>query len=201
MIFTVIGKPQGKGRPRFTRAGHTYTPSTTALYENDVRTAFFKAKGVIMEGEIRAVITAFYPIPKATSRKVKQDMLDNLIKPTKKPDCDNVAKIILDALNKIAYNDDSQVVELVVNKRYGEVAKVVVELEEATQETNEETRKATLKTMYEKLSDYCFNRPCLLCKLFNYEGINCPWQDEEPFDENNYNEHEITKAYEIVWGR
>lgn len=130
MIFTVIGKPQGKGRPRFTRAGHTYTPSTTALYENCVRTAFFKAKGVIMEGEIRAVITAYYPIPKATSRKVRQDMLDEKIKPTKKPDCDNVAKIILDALNKTAYNDDSQVVELVVNKRYGEVAKVVVELEE-----------------------------------------------------------------------
>lgn len=130
MIFTIIGKPQGKARPRFTKAGHTYTPTSTALYENSVKSAFFKAKGVIMEGEIRAVITAYYPIPKATSGKVKQDMLDEKIKPTKKPDCDNVAKIILDALNKIAYNDDSQVVELVVNKRYGEVAKVVVELTE-----------------------------------------------------------------------
>ena len=130
MIFTVYGKPQGKARPRFMRNGHTYTPSSTALYENCVRTAFYKTKGEIMEGEIRAVITAHYPIPKATSRKVRQDMLDEKIKPTKKPDCDNVAKIILDALNMIAYNDDSQVVELVVNKRYGEVAKVVVELEE-----------------------------------------------------------------------
>ena len=55
-------------------------------------------------------------------------MLNNEINVTKKPDCDNIAKIILDSLNKIAYHDDSQVVDLHVNKRYAEMPYVYVEL-------------------------------------------------------------------------
>ena len=57
-------------------------------------------------------------------------MLANRILPVKKPDCDNIAKIVLDALNKIAYKDDSQVIELSVKKLYSEVAKVSVHIEE-----------------------------------------------------------------------
>lgn len=57
-------------------------------------------------------------------------MLANRIFPVKKPDCDNIAKIILDALNKIAYKDDSQVIELSVKKLYSEKAKVLVHIEE-----------------------------------------------------------------------
>lgn len=130
MVFEVLGKPQGKARPRFTRTGHTYTPNNTTNYEKAVRLAFLKAKGKMLEGEIRAVITAYYPIPKSISKKKQAEMLKGYVRPTVKPDCDNIAKIILDALNKIAYKDDSQVIELVVNKVYGEIAKVVVELEE-----------------------------------------------------------------------
>lgn len=130
MVFEVLGKPQGKARPRFTRKGHTYTPNNTTSYENAVRRAFLQAKGVMLEGEVRAVITACYPIPKSTSKKKRAEMLRDEVKPVKKPDCDNIAKIILDALNKVAYKDDNQVVEMTVYKKYGEVAKVVVELEE-----------------------------------------------------------------------
>jgi Holliday junction resolvase RusA-like endonuclease len=136
MVFEVLGKPQGKARPRFTRGGHTYTPTATALYEKAVTRAFLQAKGVILDGEVRAVITAYYPIPKSTSKKKKDEMLSGIVRPTKKPDCDNIAKIILDALNKVAYKDDSQVVELVVNKMYGDTAKVVVKLEEVRTSDN-----------------------------------------------------------------
>ena len=48
--------------------------------------------------------------------------------PTKKPDTDNIAKTILDSLNGIAFEDDKQVVALLVKKLYGEEAKVVVSL-------------------------------------------------------------------------
>ena len=37
-----------------------------------------------------------------------------------KPDTDNIAKSILDSLNKIAYLDDKQVVDLEVHKFYNE---------------------------------------------------------------------------------
>lgn len=46
-----------------------------------------------------------------------------------KPDCDNIIKIILDALNGIAFKDDNQVSELQIEKRYGQEDKVEVEIE------------------------------------------------------------------------
>lgn len=132
MIFEILGKPYGKGRPRFTRNGHTYTPAETTNYENLVRLAYQQAGCEKLEGEIVATIKAVYPIPKSTSKKKRAEMLAVNIRPTVKPDCDNIAKTILDALNKIAYDDDNQVIDLRVIKEYGEVAKVIVELEEVS---------------------------------------------------------------------
>ena len=58
-------------------------------------------------------------------------MATNEIRPTKKPDNDNIAKIILDALNGVAYQDDKQVVSLQVEKYYTEADEMVtVELQE-----------------------------------------------------------------------
>jgi Holliday junction resolvase RusA-like endonuclease len=48
------------------------------------------------------------------------------MKPTTKPDTDNIAKICLDALNGIAYHDDAQIVELQVSKLYSDEPRVVV---------------------------------------------------------------------------
>lgn len=48
----------------------------------------------------------------------------------KKPDCDNLAKSVLDALNGIAYNDDSQITSLHVVKEYGTQPKVILQLKE-----------------------------------------------------------------------
>ena len=57
-------------------------------------------------------------------------MLLNLIRPAKKPDCDNIAKIILDSLNGIAYADDKQIISLSVEKYYGDTPKVCLILQE-----------------------------------------------------------------------
>lgn len=56
-------------------------------------------------------------------------MQDGYIRPTKKPDCDNIAKIICDALNGIAYYDDSQIVKIEVDKVYNETPGVDVVIE------------------------------------------------------------------------
>ena len=79
---------------------------------------------------LKVTIIAYYPIVKSTSKKKKQQMLEDLMFPTKKPDIDNIAKSILDALNKLAYRDDTQVVTLHMEKHYAENPRVEVEIEE-----------------------------------------------------------------------
>ena len=45
-------------------------------------------------------------------------MVSGSILPTKKPDGDNVEKAVADALNKVAYLDDSQIIEAKWQKIY-----------------------------------------------------------------------------------
>lgn len=131
--FCVLGEPKGKGRPRVsTRNGfaRAYTPKDTANYENLVRYTYQSDVGVMLQGDITARITAYFPIPKSVSKKQRQMMLDKVIPHTKKVDCDNIAKIILDALNEVAYDDDKQIYRIVVEKWYSDVPRVEVELED-----------------------------------------------------------------------
>ncbi|WP_415330315.1 RusA family crossover junction endodeoxyribonuclease [Clostridium perfringens] len=118
-MVVVTGKIRGKARPRVCR-GHAVTPKDTIEYEKLVRECYKKQDGRYLEGSIKALIIAYYKIPKSYSKKRVQAIRDGLEKPTKKPDADNIAKIILDSLNGIAYKDDSQIVELRVIKRYTE---------------------------------------------------------------------------------
>ena len=132
--FSVPGKPRGKERPRTVRMGNritTYTPKNTVNYENLIRKSYKNSDGNFkLENPIDADILAIFPVPKSASKKIKEEMLNGNIKYTKKPDCDNVAKVILDALNGTAYNDDSQVCKLSVEKIYGEDPMVKVHLKE-----------------------------------------------------------------------
>ncbi|HAT4231235.1 TPA: RusA family crossover junction endodeoxyribonuclease [Clostridium perfringens] len=118
-MVVVTGKIRGKARPRICR-GHAFTPKDTVQYEKLVRECYKEQDGRYIEGSIKVLIIAYYKIPKSYSKKRVQAIRDGLEKPTKKPDADNIAKIILDSLNGIAYKDDSQIVDLSVIKRYTE---------------------------------------------------------------------------------
>ena len=131
--FTVPGEVCAKGRPRFVNRGRfvqTYTPDKTVNYENLVRLSFMQAGCEKLSGAIKAEIKVFMQMPKSESMKKKAAMMAGQIRPTKKPDADNCAKSVLDALNKIAFDDDSQIVELHVNKYYSENPRVTITLEE-----------------------------------------------------------------------
>lgn len=131
-MITIEGKIKGKARPRVTKSGIAFTPADTVNYENWVKINYKQQSGRYLEGSIRANITAYYKIPKSYSKKRVQAISNNLEYPTKKPDSDNVAKIILDSLNGIAYKDDSQIVQLMVLKRYTDgIERVEIELQEA----------------------------------------------------------------------
>lgn len=128
-MITVEGKIKGKARPRVFN-GHAMTPKDSVQYENWVKICYQQQCGKHYEGPIRANITAYYKVPKSYTKKKIQAIRDGEDFPTKKPDSDNVAKIILDSLNKIAYDDDSQVVDLRVLKRWTEeIERVEFELE------------------------------------------------------------------------
>ena len=121
MIKLIIpGEPVAKGRPRVTKWG-TYTPEKTKNYETLVKELYFMKHGqTLLEGELKINIKAYFKIPKSTSKKKKTLMIDKCIRPTKKPDLDNIMKCVTDALNEIAYQDDKQIVSASIEKYYSE---------------------------------------------------------------------------------
>lgn len=133
--FIIPGEPKGKSRPRVVnRNGHSmaFTPKDTVLYENMVKWVYTEKCGHRFpdDAALRVKIIAFYKIPKSVSKKKHREMIEQTILPTKKPDADNIAKIICDSLNGVAYRDDAQVVECRINKVYSDDPKVYVEIEE-----------------------------------------------------------------------
>lgn len=130
--FKIPGEPVPKARPRVTRQGHAYTPRKTADYEALVKDCYRLQGGKYMgDSAIVSMIELRFEIPKSYGKSKRERIMAGEIKHTKKPDVDNCVKAILDALNGIAYKDDSQIVELTVDKQYtDEGAGAIVTLEE-----------------------------------------------------------------------
>lgn len=131
----VHGTPVPKGRPRFSGRGgfaRSYTPKKTREYEALVAESFksMNPKAVPIQGYVNAIIRVYFPVPKSATKKVKQDMLLGKTMPTTRKDLDNVVKSCLDALNGLAYQDDSQVVEIHAYKAYAEHGYLVAEIHE-----------------------------------------------------------------------
>lgn len=123
----------GKQRPRMnTTTGRAYTPMKTKNYEYLARQVFiYKYPHFIpIEGKVKLSIIAYFELPKKRSKLQEAEMLGGLIRPTKKPDWDNIGKIISDALNKFAFLDDAQIVEAVIIKKYARTPKTIVKIEE-----------------------------------------------------------------------
>lgn len=137
--FTIYGEPKAKGRPRVMRSGFTFTPKDTVMYENLVKTSFIEQckPKEFLEGELHCDIDCYFSIPKSKSEKIKDKMRDFKIRPTKKPDLDNLAKAVLDSLNKVAYEDDGQIVTLGIKKFYSDQPRVEVTLSETDLEFKE----------------------------------------------------------------
>lgn len=120
-VFSVSGKPVGKGRPRMTRKGWLYTPGKTRQYEKAVRDAYRKEYGdaIPLTCPLKVVILASFPKPKKAARPYPP-----------RPDLDNIIKIVMDALNGVAWVDDSQVVSIQAEKNYYHPAELIVIIQE-----------------------------------------------------------------------
>ena len=129
ITFTVSGEPVPQPRPRVsTRGGfaRAYVPRKHPVhaYRQAVQLAA-QAAGLTAAGEpLNVVIDAVFVRPKSHMRKsgVKPDAP---VLP--RPDVDNVAKAVLDALQDVM-GDDSLVARLVVEKSYGQEARTTVRI-------------------------------------------------------------------------
>ncbi len=122
--FTVDGEPYGKQRPRHTPySKRPYTPTKTKSHEQLTAWAYKAQCGNFRFPTgtyIDMRIIAYLSIPKKTSEKDRQLMLEGKIRPIKKPDFDNISKLVADALNDIAYDDDKCIVDAQVRKFYSD---------------------------------------------------------------------------------
>jgi Holliday junction resolvase RusA-like endonuclease len=134
-MYTVYGEPVGKGRPRFAKRGNfvsTYTPLKTKTYEDEIRMMAKAAMGSSepLETPVTVAIYIRVGIPTSFSKQKRKDAIEGILKPTKKPDADNVLKCFLDAMNEIVYLDDKQVVNIHLTKVYAETPAVEIMVKE-----------------------------------------------------------------------
>lgn len=112
---TIFMEPVGKARARTVRKGEsvvTYTPDKTAHAENIIRAQIMQMGVKFEKGMPLRLAAIFYRSrPKSAPKRIKL--------PVTKPDWDNYAKCLCDALEKFVYENDSQITRAYIKKRYG----------------------------------------------------------------------------------
>ena len=132
ITFMVPGQPQGKGRPRIGKIGahaRMFTPAKTVAYEGLIAHAAMAALAgrPLLEGPVFVQMAIQCQVPASWSQKKQRMALAGEIRPTTKPDIDNVVKAVFDGCNAVLWRDDVQVVSLTVRKGYSENPCVRVE--------------------------------------------------------------------------
>lgn len=131
VLVSLRGAPVGKGRGRVgkLRDGRpvVFTPQATRSYETSLRVAGTEAmEGLApFDGPVAVEMVSTFPVPASWSATKRRQALAGALRPTVKPDADNLLKV-LDALNQIVWADDRQIVQATVVKRYGEQPGVVI---------------------------------------------------------------------------
>ena len=132
--FRVEGDVVPQGRPRLTTAGghpRAYDPAASRDYKHYVRLVAAQHKGEgLLEGPVAVKLLVGRRIPSSWSKRRQDAAQKGEILPTTKPDVDNMAKGVKDALSGVIWRDDAQVVELTVRKVYASSGFVEVEVAE-----------------------------------------------------------------------
>lgn len=133
--LVIPGEPCAQGRPRFSTAGgfvKAYDPAKSRNYKAFVKyvaTHEAQKQGwLYTELPLSMSLVAYMGIPKSKSKKFKQAALEKVERPTKKPDLSNIVKGVEDALNGLLYKDDSQIVNLTLEKYYSDEPRLEVYL-------------------------------------------------------------------------
>jgi Holliday junction resolvase RusA-like endonuclease len=120
--IVVAGEAKGKDRPLFNRkTGVAYTKAGTVTAEREIRQAWRECGEPRMPDDValEVVINVFVTRPKGHFKKNVELSTEGLRHPiprNRKPDLDNVCKLVLDALNKQAYRDDVLIAKITVQR-------------------------------------------------------------------------------------
>ena len=129
MKFAVYGTVRGQARPRFTKRGHTYQLKADRDYKELIKQSFIEAnQNPPLKSPVWLYIDVFRELPSSRPKKINDEP------DIYKPDGDNIGKIVLDALNGLAYEDDKQVTMLMVRKHRrmrGQQERIEVRIEES----------------------------------------------------------------------
>lgn len=121
IYIELAGPPRGKERVKTASDGHSYTPERTVAFEGRLAHAAALVMGerIPLDGPLELDVRMYMPVPRSKSNKWKADAIAGRIRPTVKPDWDNGGKLT-DALNRIVWIDDTQIVDGRVRKFYSE---------------------------------------------------------------------------------
>lgn len=132
--FTIMTEPVAQGRPRASTVHgkvRMYDPKKSRDFKRYVSAIAAKfAPASLLEGPLQLEVKVYKPSLKSFSKKKALAAEEGLLRPTTKPDVDNYVKGVKDALNKVIWHDDSQVVDLKVSKWYSEKPRVEVFIKE-----------------------------------------------------------------------
>lgn len=129
VIVELLGVPVAKGRPRFWN-GRCVTPPKTRAYERDLQYAARLAMHghPPIPGPLKVEVLAAFPVPQSWPKNKQTRAIAGIIRPTTRPDWENIAKV-LDAFNGVVWLDDAQVVQGSVRKVYSVEPRLRVEVE------------------------------------------------------------------------
>ena len=131
--FTIPGRPYAKKRPRFARAsGRAYDPAGNAQAEDSIGAIALRHFAEPMQGAVEVIIEAQFEPAKSWSKRRRAEAMGQ--PHTAKPDCDNLGKTIMDALNRIAWADDGQVSSVTIRKAWGPLSLTRVSVTSAARE-------------------------------------------------------------------
>ncbi len=126
-LFELHGSPIPQKQTQFSRNGHAYDPSSKNKAQMQWQMQPYAPKEPL-NGPIQVDLTFYFVPPKSTSGIRRRQMINHVIHHTKKPDADNCAYLVTNAMKKIFYTDDSQIIDLHIHKRYSDVAKTVIKV-------------------------------------------------------------------------
>ena len=131
MRIEAPGPLRAKQRPRVAM-GHAYTPEPTRRAERALAWHAVQQVGQrSLQCALKVQIDVQVPPPRAWPAKARDAAIQGAAKPVCRPDLDNLAKMVLDALQGVLWADDSQVSDLVVTRRFGPKHHTTIIVEQA----------------------------------------------------------------------
>lgn len=128
LLFEVVGIPVPQKQTQFIRSsGIAYNPSKKDTDQLIWQIKPYAPQTPLM-GPIEMHLTFYIPIPASTSRVKRTQMLNAVILPTKRPDFDNLAYLVTNALKKVVYEDDSQITDCIIRKRYSDRPRTIIKI-------------------------------------------------------------------------